>query len=95
VLTTQTGGIGHALAPVHGDPDLVLTRLDLESRDEVAAAVALKDADDLSVDLDLGSETSLSSLDTAIGSINTARGDLGATQNRMTSALSSIPRAHE
>lgn len=41
------------------------------------------------------SESSLASLDAAINTINTTRGDLGAAQNRMTSALTSILNARE
>ena len=40
-------------------------------------------------------ETALEALDSAIGTINTSRGNLGASQNRMTSALSSILSARE
>jgi flagellin len=40
-------------------------------------------------------ETALGTLDTAINTVNSARGDLGASQNRMNSALTSILNARE
>ncbi len=49
----------------------------------------------LSVTSVTNAETALASLDTAISSTNTARGNLGSTQNRMQSALSSILNARE
>ena len=39
--------------------------------------------------------SALASIDTAISSVNTTRGDMGATQNRMSSALASILNARE
>lgn len=51
--------------------------------------------DTLDVTTVTNSEVALTALDTAINSINTARGDLGATQNRMTSALASTLSARE
>ncbi|MFT5048638.1 MAG: flagellin [Chlamydiales bacterium] len=42
-----------------------------------------------------GSTAALATLDTAIGSVNTARGSLGASQNRLQSALSSTLNARE
>ena len=42
-----------------------------------------------------GANAAITALDTAINTINTARGNLGASQNRMQSALSSIMSARE
>ena len=49
----------------------------------------------LDVDEVTDAQDALEYLDDAISSINTTRGNLGATQNRMTSALSSILNARE
>ena len=51
--------------------------------------------DSLSVASTAGANSALSAIDTAIDSVNTARGTLGAAQNRMQSALSSILNARE
>jgi flagellin len=51
--------------------------------------------DSLLVTTEGNASTALAALDTAISSTNTARGQLGADQNRLTSALSSILNVRE
>ena len=51
--------------------------------------------DSLLVDTTTNATSALASIDTAISSVNTTRGDMGATQNRMSSALASILNARE
>lgn len=58
----------------------------------VTAGLAI---DGEAVDTIANATGALDVLDTAIASVNTARGNLGASQNRMTSALSSILNARE
>ncbi|MFT4539838.1 MAG: flagellin [Planctomycetota bacterium] len=49
----------------------------------------------LSVGTAAGANSALSAIDSAIDSVNTARGNLGASQNRLQSALSSILNTRE
>ena len=67
-------------------------------------AVNLEDTQTATLGVDSGSvntttaataSASLAALDTAIGSVNTVRGNLGASQNRLQSAVSSIMNSRE
>ena len=49
----------------------------------------------LQTDTAANASAAITALDTAIGSVNTSRGTLGATQNRLTSAISSIANVRE
>ena len=62
--------------------------------DTNVAALAIADT---TIDLTTasGASTALGLFDTAIGSVNTARGNLGASQNRLLSAFKSIQNVHE
>ena len=51
--------------------------------------------DSLDVSTAAGASSALADIDGAITTLNTARGNLGATQNRLTSAFSSIQNARE
>ena len=53
------------------------------------------DVDSLTVTTEANASSALASLDAAINTVNTARGTLGAQQNRLNSALSSILNVRE
>ena len=60
--------------------------------DTTAATLGIGSLDTTSV---ANSQAALTALDTAINSVNTSRGNLGATQNRLSSALANAQNAHE
>jgi flagellin len=66
--------------------------IDVPLEDTTAATLLIAGEDVLT---STAAIATLDVLDTAIGTINTARGELGASQNRMTSALRSIQNARE
>jgi flagellin len=59
------------------------------------ATAATLGVDSLDLSDTTGASAALSALDTAIDTLNTARGDLGATQNRLQSAFASIQNVRE
>lgn len=62
---------------------------------EVTAGTDGLDVSALSVATDTGAQTALSAIDTAIDSVTTFRGDLGAQQNRLQSVVRSIANTTE
>ncbi|HPF13670.1 MAG: flagellin FliC [Planctomycetes bacterium] len=62
---------------------------------DVSSATLGVDSGSLDVTTDTGAVAALAALDTAIGDVNTARGGLGADQNRMQSAIRSIQTVTE
>lgn len=67
-------------------------RIEILPENTQASELGVDTIDILSLD---GASAALASLDTAINSVNSSRGRLGAAQNRMTSALRSIQTARE
>lgn len=67
-------------------------RIEIETEDTQAATLGVTTIDITTQD---GASAALADLDTAINSVNSSRGRLGAAQNRMTSALRSIQTARE
>jgi flagellin len=60
--------------------------------DTTATTLAIGTLDVTSV---ANAQTALAAIDTAVDTVNTARGDLGASQNRMVSTIASIANARE
>ncbi|MCP3914795.1 MAG: flagellin FliC [bacterium] len=90
----------NGLALLDGSLASVTMQVGLESGDTIV--VPLEDTTSTALGVDLldvldvtGAVDSLAVLDAAIGTLNTARGNLGASQNRLASALRSIFNARE
>ena len=66
--------------------------ISVSSSDTQSATLGIDTLDVTSI---TNAETALGALDAAINSINASRGDLGAAQNRMVSAIASILNARE
>ncbi len=94
--TTEFNGINL----LDGSSTSIPIQVGLDSGDTISVSGGDTQSSTLGVDtLDVTTittaETALAALDSAISTINTTRGNLGATQNRMSSALSSILNARE
>jgi flagellin len=84
--------------------DGTTTSLSVQVGTDAGETISLGLADTTSTGLSIGSvsvtsaanaSTALSAIDSAIDSVTTARGTLGASQNRLTSAISSILNTRE
>ena len=94
--TTEFNGINL----LDGSSTSIPIQVGLDSGDTITVGGGDTQSSTLGVDTLLVTTTTnatsaLAAIDTAISSVNTTRGDLGATQNRMSSALASILNARE
>jgi len=66
--------------------------IDINLQDVTGATLGVDALDTLDV---TNSQAAITALDTAIDTVNTSRGELGATQNRLQSSFASIRNVHE
>jgi flagellin len=83
-----------------GTVPTVVIQVGINANETIDVALPMTDANTLGVDvldvLDItNANLAITGLDAAVDVINTARGELGSAQNRMTSALASILNARE
>ncbi len=99
-VIAETNGAGsYTLRSIKSDKDLAITTTDADSGLAVGTTSAAAGAEvflaGLNISTAVGAQRALEIADKALTSVNTARADLGAIQNRFTSVVSSLQTTSE
>ena len=95
LLDGSLSGAGNALTfqvGIFNDP--TIDRISLEIGDATASGLAIQNSD-AAVSTAAAAQASLTTIDSAISSLSTVRGNLGAAQNRLTSTIANLATSVE